>query len=238
MNQTHKISVVVAAYNEEKFLPKCLSAIFSQDFPKDEFEVIVVDNNSTDKTAEIAKKFGARVIKEKRQGNTFAISAGMNAATGDLIAMTDADTIVSNEWLKNIAQIFSDKDIVAATGTGDIGTSSKKFNELSELTYEAFLRLNFMLGKPHVTGFNLIVRRDAFEKVGGIDETFTMSPDVDLGLRLGKVGKVVFSKNLKATTSFRRWEESPLKTLKTYLGGYIWTVWLRKPPPVGQKPVR
>lgn len=234
----HKISVVVAAFNEEKDLPKCLKAIVNQDFPKEEYEIIVVDNNSIDKTAQIAKGFGAKVIREKRQGNTFAVSTGMNAATGDLIAMTDADTVVFPDWLKNIAQIFSDKDIVAVTGTADFGTKNKVFNEISELTYEAFLKLNFTLGKPHVTGFNLIVRADAYHKIGGINEQFTMSPDVDLGLRLGQIGKVVFSNKVRATTSFRRWQENPLKTLKTYLGGYIWTVWLRKPPPVGQKPVR
>jgi glycosyltransferase involved in cell wall biosynthesis len=232
------ISVVVTAYNEEEYLPKCLEAIVNQNFPKEEYELILVDNNSTDKTAEIAKSFGARVIKEEKQGNTFAISRGMKSAKGQLIALTDSDTRVSPDWLLAIKEIFKDEKIVAATGTADMDTTSKLFNWLSGDVYEGFVKFNFLIGKPHITGFNLVVRRSAFEKVGGVDEKFTMSSDIDLGLRLGKIGKVVFSSKLKAVTSFRRWEESPFKTFYSYFKSYIYVIWLRKPPPVHQNIVR
>jgi cellulose synthase/poly-beta-1,6-N-acetylglucosamine synthase-like glycosyltransferase len=233
-----RITVLVTAYNEEKDLPLCLDSIRSSDFPKERYELVVVDNNSTDKTAEIAERYGSRVVKETRQGNTFAVSAGMKAAKGEIIAMTDADSIVDRTWLSEIDKLFQDEKIVAATGTANILTRSKIFNWTSEFFYELFLNINFLIGKPHITGFNLIVRRSALEKVGGINEKFTMSPDIDLGLRVKKVGRVVFSNKLKVLTSFRRWEENPFKTLRTYLMGYIYTVWLRKPPPVAQNVVR
>lgn len=238
MQNNPYISVLVTAYNEEKDLPLCLASIRSSDYPKEKYEIIVVDNNSTDNTASIAQKYGARVIEESKQGNTFAVSTGMKAAKGEIIAMTDADSIVSVNWLSEIEKLFSDDSIVAATGTADILTKSKVFNITSEFFYELFLRFNSLLGKPHLTGFNLVVRKSALEKVGGIDEKFTMSPDVDLGLRISKTGRVVFSKKLKVVTSYRRWREKPFKTFKTYLAGYIYTVWLRKPPPVKQNVVR
>ncbi|OGH11283.1 MAG: hypothetical protein A3B38_00450 [Candidatus Levybacteria bacterium RIFCSPLOWO2_01_FULL_36_13] len=232
------ISVLVTAYNEEKDLPLCLDSIKNSDYPQEKYEIIVVDNNSTDKTASIALKYGALVIKETKQGNTFAVSTGMKAAKGEIIAMTDADSIVNKSWLLEIDKLFQDKKIVAATGTADILTRSKIFNITSEFFYELFLRFNSFLGKPHLTGFNLVVRKSALEKVGGINEAFTMSPDVDLGLRIKREGKVVFSSKLKVITSFRRWEENAWKTFTTYLNGYIYTVWLRKPPPVKQNVVR
>ena len=161
MDEKPRISVLVAAYNEEKDLPLCLDSIRSSDFAESKYELIVVDNNSTDKTAEIAKGYGARVIKEQKQGNTFAVSAGMKAAKGEIIAMTDADTIVDRTWLNEIDKLFQDERVVAATGTADILTRSKVFNRLSEFFYELFLHFNYLIGKPHLTGFNLIVRRSA-----------------------------------------------------------------------------
>lgn len=238
MQNNPYISVLVTAYNEEKDLPLCLASIRGSDYDKEKYEIIVVDNNSTDNTASIAEKYGARVIKENKQGNTFAVSTGMKEAKGEIIAMTDADSIVDRSWLSEIEKLFADKTIVAATGTADIKTRSTFFNNLSEFFYELFLKFNYLIGKPHITGFNLIVRRSALEKVGGINEAFTMSPDIDLGLRIKKEGRVVFSKKLKVVTSYRRWREKPFKTFKTYLAGYIYTVWLRKPPPVAQNVVR
>lgn len=232
------ISVVIAAYNEEENLPSCLQSLKDQDFQKDNFEIIVVDNNSTDKTAEIAKDFGARVLLETKQGNTFAAKAGMDSADGEIIAMMDADTIADKNWLTEIAKAFEDPKIVAATGMGYVKSGSKLMDFLERFFYEYFLKLHFLIGKPHIMGFNLAVRKSAYRKIGGIDQRFTMSPDIDLGLRIKKEGKVVFDKNIRSQTSFRRWQETPIDAFITYAKGYLWTVWFRKPPPVKQKVIR
>lgn len=232
------ISVVIAAYNEEKNLPKCLAALVSQNFPKSGYEIIVVDNNSKDKTAEIARSFGATVVEEEKQGNTFAVKKGMDSATGEIIAMVDADTIVEKNWLLDISKTFEDENVVGLTGMGYVKTGNKLLDKLEQKFYKYFLVTHFLIGKPHFMGFNLAVRKSAYEKIGGIDERFTMSPDIDLGLRVSKVGKVVFDKNLKVLTSFRRWQETPIDAFITYAKGYLWTVWFRKPPPVKQKVIR
>jgi glycosyltransferase involved in cell wall biosynthesis len=237
-NKKLLISVVVAAFNEEKNLPSCLESVLSQDFPRDEYEILVVDNNSKDKTVEIAKKYGARVVTEERQGNTYAISKGMSSAKGEIIATLDADTIAGKNWLSLIKKTFEDERVVGATGNADIKSGNKIMDWLSPILYGAFLRFNFLIGKPHLTGFNLVVRKKAYDEVGGIDEKFTMSPDVDLGLRVGKKGKVVYVDNMRVLTSFRRWQDNPLKTIYTYMSGYVWTVWLRRPPPVKQNVIR
>ena len=111
-----QISVVVPAYNEEKYLPACLASLGRQTFRN--FEVIVVDNNSTDRTSEIAKSFRVRLVKEKIQGMIPARERGFEVAKSEIIARTDADTVVPENWLSQIYEIFSKQpDIVALTGS-------------------------------------------------------------------------------------------------------------------------
>jgi glycosyltransferase involved in cell wall biosynthesis len=232
------VSVVITAYNEEEYLPRCLLALSKQTFPKDRFEVIVVDNNSTDKTAEIAKSYGATVIKEEKQGNTFALKRGLLEAKGEIIASTDADTVVSNRWVEVIYNAFLDPKVVAATGPADIETKNKAFYIFARNFYDVFVKFHILIGKSAITGFNFAVRKKTLEEIGGVDEKFTMSPDVDLGIRMGKKGKVIFLKDMVALTSYRRWQENPSKTFWTYFKGYLWSIWFRKPPPVKQNVVR
>ena len=238
MDKKLLISVVVAAFNEEKYLPACLESLLKQNFPKDAYEIIVVDNNSIDKTAEIAEQYHARVVREHRQGNTFAISKGMSSAKGEIIATLDADTIALPGWLENMRETFLNPEVVAATGPGLVKTGNKILDFISEKFFDLFILINFAIGKPHLCGFNLAVRKKAFDEIGGVDEKFTMSSDVDLGLRVKKRGKVVFVGKMKALTSTRRWHKGIGKAIITYISGYIWTVWLRRPPPVKQNVVR
>lgn len=233
-----RISVVITAYNEEKYLPKCLEAILDQNFPKDNYEIVVVDNNSTDKTAEIAKGYGARVVREEKQGNTFALKKGLEEAEGEIIASTDSDTLVLPGWLLEIDKAFKDEKIVGATGPVKLRAKNKFFSFISEFFYKYFLLFNFLIGKPHFSGFNFAVRKKTLMAIGGIDERFTMSPDVDLGIRINKKGKIVFLDKMTVLTSVRRWKEEPLKAFNVYIKGYVWAAWLRKPPPVAQNMVR
>jgi len=99
------ISIVIPAYNEEKYLPACLSAV-SQQEGAPPYEVIVVDNASTDGTACIAQQCGARVVTEPRKGVARARQAGFEAACGEIIASTDADTRVTPQWLARITGHF------------------------------------------------------------------------------------------------------------------------------------
>ena len=99
-----KVSVVIPAFNEEKYIGKCLKSVVNQIMPAD--EIIVVNNNCTDKTEVIAKKFGARIVKEKVQGMTPARNRGFNSVKYEIIARTDADTVVPKDWIKIIKNNF------------------------------------------------------------------------------------------------------------------------------------
>lgn len=233
------ISVVITAFNEEKYLSKCLEVFNKQTYPKDKFSITVVDNNSTDKTAQIAKKFGVRVISEKRQGNTFALSRGMDEAEGDIVAVTDADTQVDKDWLLTINKIFADSDVVAATGSVHMDAKSRIRSKLVDIAYLIIMHIGVFIDKPNLSGFNFAVRKNAYLKTGGINTLFGMSCDVDLGMRLKKVGEVKMVNDLRVTTSSRRLERSGfLRTLWDYAKGHIYAAWLRKPPPIKQTIIR
>lgn len=229
------ISVVIPAFNEEKYLPETLKSLKNQSYPP--FEIIVADNNSTDRTKEIAKSFGARVVPVKDQGNVYAMKGGLDAAEGDVIAGVDADTVVFPNWLEVIADAFSDPLVSGATGSIKIADKSW-MTPLNNLFYLVFLQVNFWFGVPHLVGFNYAARRKTYQKIGGINLEYTMSSDVELGLRLKQYGKVVLLRQMVVSPSMRRWQKNGLRTFIQYMKGYLFTVILKKPIPFKQEIVR
>ncbi len=101
------ISVVVPAYNEQLWLERCISALQRQNTSVP-YEIIVVDNNSTDDTARVAESLNVRVVFEAQQGLTFARQAGQDAALGAIVAHTDADSEVPSDWIESIARAYAD----------------------------------------------------------------------------------------------------------------------------------
>ncbi len=224
------ISVVIPAYNEEKYLPQCLEALKLQTYPKDRFEIIVVDNNSKDKTVQIAKAAGAKVITETEQGHVYALNAGMISAKGEIIASTDADTRVKKDWLQIIEKVFQDQEVVAVTGPAWYSSKSKIKRNLVKYSYYIYLKLHFAVGKPSLSGLNLAVRRKAFVQIKGLDTRYRIFGDVELGLRIKKVGKVIMCKELAVVSSPRRWEKGSIEDYYKYFNSYFRTVWLLQPP--------
>lgn len=232
------ISVIVSAFNEEKYLPGCLESLNKQTYPKDRFSVTVVDNNSTDKTFAIAKKYAAKILMEKQQGYVFAFKKGLDTAEGDIIAVTDADCKVPKDWLEKIAVTFRNNNVVGLTGLSTLDVKSKTVDSLTKILYHFFLKGTFSINKPNMSGSNCAIRKSAYKEMGSINTNFTMSPDVDLGIRLKKHGRVIYLKDLVVATSARRFEKRIFHALLEYGKGYVYSAWLRKPPPVKQAVIR
>lgn len=198
-----RFSVVIPAYNEENYLGNTLSSLKEQDF-SGTFEVIVVDNNCTDNTAKIAKKYGATLITEKNTGISWARQAGTEAAQGEIIVSTDADTTFSKDWLTTIDAAFKQSGkIVAVTGPCTFidppwwGTIYPKF--LFGSVYIA----SKLLGRPsYITATNTAFKKSAWT---GYDTKVAQGSD-ELGLlrQLKKQGKIVFLHNNPTYTSSRR----------------------------------
>ena len=115
MNKKLRVSLVIPAYNEERHLRQCLDAIAAQSVQP--FEVILVDNNSSDKTVAVAREYPfVRLLSAPRQGVVFARNVGFNAARGDVIGRIDADTVIDTNWVATIQAIFIERDIDAVSG--------------------------------------------------------------------------------------------------------------------------
>ncbi|HET7319982.1 MAG TPA: glycosyltransferase family 2 protein [Candidatus Saccharimonadales bacterium] len=207
MNKNKRVSIVIPVYNEEERLGACLHAIAAQTV--EPFEVIVVDNNSTDNTAAVARLYPfVAVLQEKRQGVVYARTTGFNAASGDIIGRIDADTVLAPDWVESLEQIFSDKGVDAVSGaiTYHDLPNRQLFGKV-ELFFRS--RIAKKMGdEVFLYGANMAIRKSAWRKArphlcnaGGMHEDF------DLAIHAEEAGAhVVFDKSLRADVSLRRFD--------------------------------
>lgn len=208
MNQNKKltVSIVIPAYNEEDFLRVCLEAIARQTVQP--LEVIVVDNNSTDKTAEIAQSFPfVTVIRELKQGVVFARDTGFNAARGDIIGRIDVDTIVPKDWVATIQNIFAGSGVAAVSGVMHYDVGLKHTVDRIDLFFRR--RLARLLGETDTVflqGANAAIRRSAWLRTEKhLCRRGNMHEDFDLAIHLQDLGhEVAFDEHLHANISARR----------------------------------
>ena len=212
-----KFSVVIPAYNEEKYLPRCFSSLEKQTLPKEDFEIVVVDNGSTDKTAKVAKDLGAKVILEPRKGVVFARQRGAEEARGKIIAFTDADTRVPPDWLETIGKAFEKDDSLVCV----VGPVSYPTRDIFVKSYA--LVLQFLVKSLQAPGLcfngqNFAVRKEIFDKAAGFDLRFgPIGAEHHLLKRLEPYGKIKVLPGLSVFSSPRRFQRAGyLKTLSTY----------------------
>jgi len=239
MNARPRISFVVPAYNEEVLLPACLEAILAEiERSGVESELIVVNNASTDRTAEVALKFPSVIlVQQPIKGLVQARSAGFEASTGELVANIDADTILPVGWIdRMLAEFARDPELVAVSGPYDyydvpfrIRAAARIFYIVGFATY-SFNRFVLRVGSM-VQGGNFVVMRDALLRAGGFDQTFTFyGEDTDIARRMNKVGRVKFTWALMAKSSGRRLRGDGLvMTGVRYSANYLWATFFRKP---------
>jgi len=210
------VSVVIPAFNEERFVGKTLFSLSNQDFK--DFEVIVVDNNSSDKTAKIAKKFGAILLFEKRQGVAFARQKGFLKAKGKIIATTDADTILPKNWLSRISEEFKkDENLVAFGGSCESYSGPILVKVAAHYLLYPFLIFDkFFSGGWNLMGSNFSVRKKSFLRIGGFKTDLKLNEDIEISHRLRKIGKVIFDPNFKVKTSGRRYRHGLIFGLINY----------------------
>ena len=216
------ISVVIPAYNEEKYIAQCLDGLQHQTVKPD--EIIVVNNNSDDKTIAIAEKYHAYIIHEKQQGIIHARNAGFNAVRSDIIARCDADTIPAYDWIERIISDFTNQTIDAISGPiffHDL-PMMKTFNLPSKM-YAQFMKK--LQGHETLLGPNMALTKLMWNKVKNevcLDDT-KVHEYIDLALHVKKYGTILFDPALCVHTSARRMRsnvfsffvEYPIRFIKT-----------------------
>jgi glycosyltransferase involved in cell wall biosynthesis len=208
----HRFSVVVPAYNEAAYVGAALKALQSQDFGGS-YEIIVVDNNSTDNTADVAASYGVRVVHEPEPGVCQARQRGMSEARGEIVVSTDADTVQPVNWLSRIDEHFqSDPGIVGVAGPcryEDPSWWAHLYPKLLFGSVAAAFRLTRRVF--YLSATNTAFRRAAFS---GYDLTMTQGGDeLDVLRRLRRVGRVVWDPNNVVATSPRRLQRGLLYSL-------------------------
>jgi glycosyltransferase involved in cell wall biosynthesis len=198
-----RFSIVIPAYNEAHFIAETITSLQDQNF-KGEFEIIVVDNNSTDQTARIASSLGAVVVEETQPGVCFARQRGTEEAKGEIVISTDGDTTFAPDWLSKIDATFrQNPKIVAVTGpcrykngpiwgriyTGSLFGLFKLVYLITRQTYYASAT-NIAFKKSAWTSYNIKLTQ-------GGDE-------LDLLAKLRKKGRIVYLSHNQTYTSSRR----------------------------------
>lgn len=200
-------SIVIPAYNEEKYIGRTLESIKRLDISQRDLEVIVVDADSTDETARLAKSSGAKVIDIPHRGIGFARQQGLLQAKGEIVAYTDADTIVSSDWLKKYIDAFSKQDVVCAYGTYRVRDGSFPYYQITNDLQPTLVALAYKLGIYLPGGQNIAARRKEALQAGGFDETLALLEDADFIKMMSKVGKIAFLPDCVVYSSGRRSKE-------------------------------
>ncbi|HTY21532.1 MAG TPA: glycosyltransferase [Desulfomonilaceae bacterium] len=189
-----KVSVIVPVYNCRETILKCLNSLVALEHPS--FEVIIVDDGSTDGTAEICEAFSQiRLIKLSRGGPSRARNTGISQAQGELIAFTDGDCVVDKRWLTELESAFDGPEIV---GVGGDQRSPDDETMMGSRIQEFLKQIGFMTGyiktasimqeTEHNPSCNAMYRKAVLEEVGGFDEALFPGEDVELDLKLRRRG--------------------------------------------------
>lgn len=212
-----KVSVVIPVYNEEKYIKNCLDSLMNQTEKPD--EIIVVDNNCTDKTIDIVKKYSVvKIIKEKNQGMTMARNTGFNAAKNEILAKCDADTILPNYWIKNIKRTISDDNSI-------VGISMPlNLNDISLISnsnwpfYIYYFIPKLLIGVYPFIGPSYVIKKTIWNKVKDkicLDDK-VVHEDVDLCLHIKNYGKIYHDGKTIVISSARRIINNPISFFCEY----------------------
>src|SRR3989344_3283057 len=226
-----KISFIIPAYNEEKYITDCISSIIAQkDLP--EHEIIMENNHSNDRTgAIVSQNFGNRIqiIREEQLGMCRARNRGAAEATGDVLVFFDADVRAPINWIKILLKILAvQPNVVGVYGPYRFLDLSLHYRFFAETLNFQFIHpvYNFIFNKIfHKSslgvGGNFAVRADIFRKVGGWNEDiFFCGEELDLCKRLILQGRIIFNPDLWVWESGRRLRQNGFRQIWHYFIGY------------------
>lgn len=179
-------SIIVPVFNGEQSISRCIESLLSQDYPKDKYEIIVVDNNSNDRTAKIIQKHPVKYVFEDRSQNSYsARNTGVRFSKGDALVFFDADQIATGSLLGTLLSEWNKEEYGAFGGKGINRVPGSPLIEkyLASPDNEEPRNGRFILLATDCAAY----RRSVFLKLGGFDETFASGGDHDLCMRMQKI---------------------------------------------------
>jgi GT2 family glycosyltransferase len=184
-----RVSVVICSYNGARVIRDCCAGLRELDYPN--YEVIVVDDGSTDGTGDIARSYGFRVIATPNQGLSIARNVGMKAATGEIVAYLDDDARPDPQWLTYLASTFMSTDYAGVGGPNIPPAGDGLIADC--VAHAPGGPIHVLLSDreaEHIPGCNMAFRKACLEAIGGFDPRFRVAgDDVDVCWRLQEQGK-------------------------------------------------
>jgi len=220
-----KVSIIIPVYNEESILPYCLESLLKLEYPKNLLEIIIIDNNSTDSSASIIKRYPVTYVFEKKPGRSAARNRGLSIATGEIVAFTDADCVVGKHWVSNIVRGFSSPNIGCCAGrtlsykpTNWIEKSFYAYNNNQYKSKEASIDEYFT--DPLYATCNLACRKDLLDRVGAFDESLVAAEDTDIVWRINLLGYQL--KHVKNAIVYHKHRDSIGQLPEVFLDYIYW----------------
>ena len=207
------LSIIIPALNEEKYLPLLLKSIKEQNFSQN-YELIVADAGSKDRTIEIAKFFGCKVVKGGLPA--FGRNAGARVVKGDLFLFLDADIILSENFLENSLSEFEKREL----GVASYCVIPRKKNFIFKIGFNIFYNKPIVLVQRFLShgAMGILVKKEIFKKVDGFDENIKLAEDQYFTRKASKFGKFGIIKSAKIFITLRRFErDGYVKTILKYI---------------------
>jgi glycosyltransferase involved in cell wall biosynthesis len=206
-------SVIVPALNEEKRIRRCLDSIKAQRTSYS-YELIVSDSGSNDRTVAIAREYTDKIRVCAERGTARARNEGARLATGDVLVFIDSDTEIQTDYLETVGKAFLDRELIACSCAFKFSGRDPKLLLAESVTNTYYIGRSLFRGTT-LPGFNVCIRRDAFEKLHGF--RLCHLEDLDMSIKLRRMGRTRYLPRRKAITSSRRIETDGLRgTLKYY----------------------
>jgi glycosyltransferase involved in cell wall biosynthesis len=218
------LSIIIITKNEEQYLPKLLESLKNQTFKN--FEIIISDANSTDKTREIAKSYGCKIIKGGKPAK--GRNNGAKAAKNNLLLFLDSDIILPKDFLKDNLKEFKQRNLDCATVIYK-PISNKKRDKFLHFSYNAFAR-GMQYLSPHAAGICILCKKQAFNKANGFNESLHIAEDHAFVSKAKKQGcKFRLLKSVPLFVSVRRAEkEGRLKLVTKYIYSGIYRLFYKE----------
>ena len=234
---TPSVSIIIPAYNDPDGLERCLQALSIQDYPAQQFEVLVVDNGSQQSLESVAKAFPfVRFLREETPGSYAARNTALSQARGAIIAFTDADCVPDPDWVRCGASYFNDVTALRVVG-GRIPLFASKHNAPTWIeSYELALgfpqQANIEQAHYSVTA-NLFTNKATLDKVGPFDAQLLSGGDKDWGQRAHRAGvQMLYADDVAVRHPARSSWSALSKKRRRHIGGFVARARTKYPAPV------
>jgi cellulose synthase/poly-beta-1,6-N-acetylglucosamine synthase-like glycosyltransferase len=188
------VSVIIPSYNEEKTIERTIKSLLKLNYPRNKLEIIVVNDESTDNTINIVKKFKQIELinnKHKGTGKASAVNAGLKVAKGEFFGVLDADSEVGKNSLRNALTYFSDRKVGAVITPIKIMSNKNLYNWLQKIEYAFTAMIRELMSRINTLyyshGVLSLFRKDLIKKLGGFDEN-NLTEDLEIAMRLKSKG--------------------------------------------------